>query len=105
MRPSRPAAVAWRRTILYSPWRVRPLPRGLTNSRGSRRPLAGRAAAAVVDEQSRLEPLADEARLAAAEVGRECPRGGGADGDEPLAAAVAAGPQGAGAEVDVGELE
>ena len=67
--------------------------------------LARQAAAAVVDEQPRLEAVADEPRPAAHEVDAERAGGLAADGHDPLLVALAAGAQLAAVEVEVGELE
>src|SRR3954468_1175092 len=67
--------------------------------------LAREAVAAVVDEQPRLVVVADQLRAAAAEVGAERPRGGGADRHHPLLGALAAGAQDARFEVEVADLE
>ena len=67
--------------------------------------LARQAGAAVVDEQARLEPVADEPPAPAREVGVDGARGGGADRHDPLLGALAAGLQDPGLEVDVGGLE
>ena len=52
---------------------------------------------------ARLQPVADELRPAAAQVGVDRARGGRADRDEPLLGALAARAQDAGLEVDVAE--
>src|SRR3954468_660957 len=79
--------------------------------------LAGEAAAAMVFEQPRLEPVADEPRPApghvraaglrppTAEVGAAGARGRGADRDQPLLGSLAARPQDPGLGVDVLRLE
>src|SRR3954447_25081592 len=67
--------------------------------------LAREAVAAVVDEQPRLVVVADQLRAAAAEVGAERARGGGADRHHPLLGALAAGAQDARLEVEVADLE
>ena len=68
-------------------------------------PLAGQAAAALVDEQARLPAVADQSPAPALEVGGERAGRSGADRHEPLLGALAAGAQDAGLEVDVTRLE
>jgi hypothetical protein len=67
--------------------------------------LAGEAGAAVVDEQARLEPFADQLGPAAAEVGVDRARRRAADRHEPFLGALAAGAQDARLEVHVAGLE
>src|SRR4051812_42860493 len=67
--------------------------------------LAGEAGATVVDEQARLEAIADDPRAALGKVCADGARRGRADGDDPLLGALAARPQDADLEVDVAGLE
>ena len=67
--------------------------------------LAGEPAAAVVEEQRGLHAVAHEPRPAPAEIGDERARGGRADRHQALLGALAAGPQHAGLEVHVADLE
>src|SRR3982750_2545520 len=93
---SRPALLAWRWTILYSPWRVSAPPRRLTNRRGS-----SRSPTRIGRPPARPSPPAPPP---APPHPRGVPRAA-ADRPQPLFCPLAAGAQQPGVEGDIAHLE